>query len=53
MAPPSRQGFGHVVCQRVVTDLMGGMVEMDFPPEGLRWKLSIPAANLVAASAGT
>ena len=45
--PPVQKGFGHIVCQRVVTDLLGGTVEMDYASEGLNWRLSIPSSNLV------
>ena len=50
VTPPTRKGFGYVVCQRVVTDLMGGKVEMCFPPEGMRWRLSIPPLNVVTGA---
>jgi len=48
--PPVQNGFGHIVCGRVVTDILGGSVEMDYAEEGLRWRLSIPAPNVVDAS---
>ncbi len=45
--PPTRKGFGHIVCERVVADLLGGEVSMDFAPEGARWTLRVPADHLV------
>lgn len=47
--PPARKGFGHIVCERVVADLLRGEVSMDFAPEGARWQLSVPAVHLVGA----
>jgi PAS domain S-box-containing protein len=47
VTPPTRKGFGHIVCERVVADLLGGDVAMDFAPEGARWQLSVPMAHLV------
>ncbi len=46
--PPARKGFGHIVCERVVAELLGGEVSMEFPPEGARWQLAVPAEHLVA-----
>jgi PAS domain S-box-containing protein len=46
--PPTRKGFGHIVCERVVADLLGGEVSMDFAPEGARWQLSVPTAHMVS-----
>jgi PAS domain S-box-containing protein len=45
VAPPSSKGFGHIVVERMVASSLGGSVVMDFAPEGLRWTLSIPAAD--------
>jgi PAS domain S-box-containing protein len=47
--PPARRGFGHIVCERVVAQLLDGEVAMDFTPEGARWRLTVPAAHLVSA----
>jgi PAS domain S-box-containing protein len=47
VTPPSRTGFGHIVFERLVTKSLGGSVAIDFAPEGLIWKLSIPPTNLV------
>jgi PAS domain S-box-containing protein len=48
---PTSKGFGHVVFGRIVTEILAGKVEMDFAPEGLNWKLSIPTRNLVTEQA--
>jgi PAS domain S-box-containing protein len=47
-SPPSRKGFGHVVIGEMVERSLNGKVTMDFAAEGLTWRVSIPAANLVA-----
>ena len=47
VAPPSRTGFGHIVFERLVTKSLNGEVALDFAPEGLNWKLSIPTTNIV------
>lgn len=46
VAEPSRQGFGHVVFERIVARALNGDVKMTFEPEGLNWQLSIPTVNL-------
>ncbi len=47
VSPPTRKGFGHIVCERVVAELLGGNVSMDFAPDGARWQLRIPGEHLV------
>ena len=47
VTPPSRKGFGHTMFERLVTKSLNGSVGIDFAPEGLTWKLSIPITNLV------
>jgi PAS domain S-box-containing protein len=46
-AAPSKRGFGYVVIERMAASAVSGEATMEFAPEGLRWVLSIPAANLV------
>jgi hypothetical protein len=48
---PARTGFGHVVIERMVAVSVGGRVDMAFAPEGLRWMLSVPRANLADVEA--
>jgi PAS domain S-box-containing protein len=47
VSPPSRKGFGHVVIGEMVERSLNGKVAVEFASEGLRWRVSIPAANLV------
>lgn len=44
VSPPTRRGFGRVVIERLVARALDGQVEMEYPPEGARWKLSFPIA---------
>jgi two-component sensor histidine kinase len=48
VSPPSRKGFGHVVIGEMVERSLGGKVAMEFATEGLKWRVSIPAVNLVS-----
>ena len=45
--PPSRQGFGHKVMERVVARALDGTATMTFAPTGLRWALRIPVSHFV------
>ncbi len=51
VAPPARKGFGHIVFERLVTKSLNGSVVIDFAPDGLIWKLSIPTSNVVTGPA--
>jgi len=51
VAAPLRKGFGHIVFERLVTRSLNGSVAIDFAPEGLTWKLSVPTTNLVTEPA--
>lgn len=46
-APPSRQGFGSRMIAKLVGGRFHGAAETDFRPEGLRWRLSAPLAELL------
>jgi PAS domain S-box-containing protein len=48
VSPPSRKGFGHVVIGEMVERSLNGKVAVEFAREGLQWRVSIPAANLVS-----
>ena len=45
--PPTREGFGHRVMKRIAAHALEGEVSLQFPPEGLEWRLSIPATYLI------
>jgi PAS domain S-box-containing protein len=48
VSPPSRKGFGHVVIGEMVERSLNGKVAVEFAGVGLKWSVSIPAANLVS-----
>jgi two-component sensor histidine kinase len=48
VSSPSRKGFGHVVIGEMVERSLSGKVAVEFASEELRWRVSIPAANLVS-----
>jgi len=41
--PPSRQGFGHIVLQRMTAATLQGKVDHKFDPHGVSWTLEAPA----------
>lgn len=48
VAAAPREGFGHKVVKRLVAQALDGETTMHFPPEGLVWRLSIPASYVVS-----
>jgi two-component sensor histidine kinase len=38
--PPERRGFGSTVTQSMVKQTLGGEVELDYAPSGLKWRLT-------------
>jgi two-component sensor histidine kinase len=45
--PPGRKGFGHIVMDRITGQALGGTSRADFTPEGVTWRLDVPAASIV------
>lgn len=45
--PPEIKGFGHVVIERVVEQALNAKVSYEFPRDGVRWSISIPADFIV------
>jgi PAS domain S-box-containing protein len=45
VSAPKRGGFGTTVVERMVKQSVEGMVELDYAPSGLSWRLTCPAAN--------
>ncbi len=43
--PPERKGFGTVVMQEMVEHSVDGNVDLHYPPSGLTWRLTCPAAS--------
>ena len=42
ITPPVRRGFGRLVIERVVQSSLNGKVTLDFPPEGMVWRIDAP-----------
>jgi PAS domain S-box-containing protein len=47
VAQPSVKGFGHVVIERVAAQALNASVTYEFPQEGVRWSIAIPAEFIV------
>jgi PAS domain S-box-containing protein len=46
VTPPTRQGFGHFVIDRMATQSLAAKVDIDFRPEGLVWVIDAPTQAL-------
>jgi PAS domain S-box-containing protein len=44
---PKRRGFGTIVMETLAERSVDGTVDLDYPPSGLTWRLTCPAANAV------
>ena len=42
VSPPTRMGFGRNVIERMVARALGGTVDLQYPVEGLRWRVTFP-----------
>jgi PAS domain S-box-containing protein len=45
VSAPQRRGFGTVVIETMAERSVNGTVDLRYPPSGLTWRLSCPAAN--------
>jgi len=45
VSAPKRRGFGTIVMQAMMERSVEGMVNLDYAPSGLTWRLTCPAAN--------
>jgi two-component sensor histidine kinase len=45
VAVPTRRGFGTIVMEAMAERSVDGKVDLDYPPSGLTWRLSCPAAK--------
>ncbi|SOE18908.1 PAS domain S-box-containing protein [Hoeflea halophila] len=45
---PTREGFGNKVLRRMVEASVKGKVSLDYPPDGLRWKLEAKLSDITA-----
>ncbi|MBO0754238.1 MAG: PAS domain S-box protein [Bradyrhizobiaceae bacterium] len=49
--PPQRRGFGTTVTQMMVRQTLGGEVELDYAPSGLKWRLTCRTADALDGEA--
>jgi PAS domain S-box-containing protein len=47
VGPPGHKGFGHIVMDRITGQALGGTSHADFTPEGVTWRLDVPAASVL------
>jgi PAS domain S-box-containing protein len=45
VSAPDRGGFGTIVMKTMTERSVNGAVQLDYPPSGLMWRLTCPAAN--------
>jgi two-component sensor histidine kinase len=46
VAPPQARGFGSVLTERSITSQLGGKIEYDWRPSGLRLRMMVPLDRL-------
>jgi two-component sensor histidine kinase len=46
VSPPAHRGFGSVLIERSIPYELGGIVDLDFAPEGLRCAMEFPLVPL-------
>jgi two-component sensor histidine kinase len=46
ISPPTHKGFGRMVIEHTVEATLRGKVTLEFPPEGMRWRIDAPATCL-------
>ncbi|MBX9651114.1 MAG: PAS domain-containing protein [Xanthobacteraceae bacterium] len=45
---PARKGFGQEVVQRLVQNALSGEVKLAFHPDGVKWRLTVPARQILS-----
>ena len=46
VTPPARMGFGRTVIERLTAAALDGKVSLEYPPEGVTWRLDAPVTCL-------
>jgi PAS domain S-box-containing protein len=49
VSAPQRRGYGTMVIEEMAKHNLDGAVQLDYPPSGLTWRLTCPAANVLEA----
>ena len=52
ITPPTHKGFGRMVIEHTVEATLGGAVTLEFPPQGMRWRIDAPATCLAPPGSG-
>jgi PAS domain S-box-containing protein len=52
VSAPERGGFGTIVMKTMTERSVNGAVQLDYPPSGLMWRLTCPAANALESGWG-
>jgi len=52
VVPPEEKGFGHMVIERMAAEALQGQVTLEFPREGLRWRLDAGASAAIKEGEG-
>jgi PAS domain S-box-containing protein len=47
--PPRRKGFGHVIIETSLAQVLGGAVKLDFAPKGVTWTVDAPLNAIAPA----
>jgi PAS domain S-box-containing protein len=47
VSQPKRRGFGTIVIEAMAARSVGGDVDLDYAPSGVRWRLTCPMANVL------
>jgi two-component sensor histidine kinase len=47
VSAPTQRGFGTIVMDVMAERTVGGNVDLDYAPAGVRWRLTCPAANVL------
>jgi PAS domain S-box-containing protein len=47
VVPPKRRGFGTIVMEAMAQRSVDGAVQLDYPPSGVTWRVTCPAANVL------
>ena len=50
VSPPKRRGFGTIAMEGMAERSLCGKVALDYPPTGVTWQLTCPAANALESS---
>jgi PAS domain S-box-containing protein len=49
VSAPEKRGFGTIVMKTMTERSLDGTVDLDYPPSGVTWRLTCPAANALSA----